>query len=154
MVFTTTHAIRAYHHWCCEMNPSNGELYSIQHFVIKFVSDLRQIGDFFSSTNKTDLPDINGKKMLKVGLNTKNPNPCFSQITSVCFNRKRQTNSLTNTRQGLDFQRHMSWSFLHWTVRGETWSICFVAISEIVDHITFLITEILGQMKVVSEWVV
>jgi hypothetical protein len=37
-------------------NPVHGEVYSIQHYVIKFVSDLRQIGGFlrwFSSTNKT-----------------------------------------------------------------------------------------------------
>ena len=40
-------------------NPTHGEVYSIQHYVIKFVSDLRQVGCFFqdapvSSTNKTD----------------------------------------------------------------------------------------------------
>ena len=27
-------------------NPVHGEMYSIQHYVIKFVSDLRQVGDF------------------------------------------------------------------------------------------------------------
>jgi hypothetical protein len=27
-------------------NPANGEVYSIQHYVIKFVSDLRQVGGF------------------------------------------------------------------------------------------------------------
>jgi hypothetical protein len=27
-------------------NPVNGEVYSIQHNVIKFVSDLRQVGGF------------------------------------------------------------------------------------------------------------
>jgi len=33
-------------------NPVHGEVYSIQHYVIKFVSDLRQVGGFlwFSST--------------------------------------------------------------------------------------------------------
>ena len=41
-------------------NPAHGEVYSIQHYVIKFVSDLRQVGSFLlstpvSSTNKTDL---------------------------------------------------------------------------------------------------
>jgi hypothetical protein len=60
-------------------NPAHGEEYSIQHFVIKFVSDLRQVGGFLwvllfpppikltvtfsvytviSSTNKTDRHDI------------------------------------------------------------------------------------------------
>ena len=29
-------------------NPVHGEVYSIQHYVIKFVSDLRQVCGFFS----------------------------------------------------------------------------------------------------------
>ena len=46
------------------LNPTHGEVYSIQHYVIKFVSDLRQVGGWFSpgppvySTNKTDCHDI------------------------------------------------------------------------------------------------
>jgi hypothetical protein len=28
------------------LNPVHGEVYSIQHYVIKFVSDLRQVGGF------------------------------------------------------------------------------------------------------------
>ena len=28
------------------LNPTNSEVYSIQHYVIKFVSDLRQVGGF------------------------------------------------------------------------------------------------------------
>jgi hypothetical protein len=28
------------------LNPVHGEVYSIQHYVIKFVSDLRQVGIF------------------------------------------------------------------------------------------------------------
>ena len=39
------------------VNPAHGEVYSIQHYVNKFVSDLRQVGGFqatpVSSTNKT-----------------------------------------------------------------------------------------------------
>jgi len=27
-------------------NPAHGEVYSMQHYVIKFVSDLRQVGGF------------------------------------------------------------------------------------------------------------
>jgi len=27
-------------------NPARGEVYSIQHYVLKFVSDLRQVGGF------------------------------------------------------------------------------------------------------------
>jgi len=52
---------------------STGEMYSIQHYVIEFVSDLRQVGGFLpgtpvSSTNKTDHHDII-EILLKVALN-------------------------------------------------------------------------------------
>jgi hypothetical protein len=49
----------------------SGEMYSKQHYVIRFVSDLRQVGGFlwFSSTNKTDSHDIT-EILLKVVLNT------------------------------------------------------------------------------------
>ena len=50
-------------------NPVHGEVYSIQHYVIKFVSDLLQSVVF--STNKTDLHDII-KILLKVALNSIN----------------------------------------------------------------------------------
>jgi hypothetical protein len=55
-------------------NPVQGEVYSIQMYVIKFVSDLQQVGGFFSgtpvsSTNKTDHNDIT-EILLKVALNT------------------------------------------------------------------------------------
>ena len=40
-------------------NPVNDEVYSIQHYVIKFISDLQEVSGFsldtpVSSTNKTD----------------------------------------------------------------------------------------------------
>ena len=44
--FTTTCAIRAYHHESCEFEPVHGEVYLIQHYVIKFVSNLRQVDGF------------------------------------------------------------------------------------------------------------
>ena len=51
------------------------EVYSMQHYVIKFGSDLRQVGGFLpvSSTNKTYYHDIN-EILLKVTLNTINLN--------------------------------------------------------------------------------
>jgi len=57
-------------------NPIYGKVYSIQHYVIKFVSDLQQVGGFLlgtpvSSTNKTDHHDI-AKILLTVALNTIN----------------------------------------------------------------------------------
>jgi hypothetical protein len=39
--FITPFAISAYHHLRC-----SGEVYSIHHYVIKFVSDLRLVGGF------------------------------------------------------------------------------------------------------------
>jgi hypothetical protein len=52
-------------------NPSHDEVYSIQHYVIKFVSDLRLIGGFlqvlrFPPPDHHDIAEI----LLKVALNT------------------------------------------------------------------------------------
>ena len=61
-------------------NPVHGEVYSIQHYVIKFAT-----GRWFSpvsSTNKTDLHDII-KILLKVVLNTINLTP----LLLTCFIR-------------------------------------------------------------------
>ena len=38
--FTATYAISAYHHYRCEFESRPGKVYSIEHYVIKFVSDL------------------------------------------------------------------------------------------------------------------
>ena len=53
-------------------NPAHAEVYPIQHYVIKLVSYLRQVGDFlwvlrFPSTNKTDHHDVT-EILLKVAL--------------------------------------------------------------------------------------
>ena len=44
--FITAYAISAYHHKCGVFQPSAGEVYLIQHYVIKFVSDLWQVSGF------------------------------------------------------------------------------------------------------------
>ena len=59
-----------------ELESRSGEVYSIQHYVIKFVSDLRQVCGFLlitpvSSTNKTDRHDFT-EILLKITLNTIN----------------------------------------------------------------------------------
>jgi hypothetical protein len=60
---------------------SSGEVYLIQHYVVKCVSDLRMVGDFLdtpiSSTNKTGSHDIT-EILLKVALNT-------ITLTTLCF---------------------------------------------------------------------
>jgi hypothetical protein len=42
--FTTTYAISSYHQCCCEFESRTGR--GVQHYVIKFVSDLRQVCGF------------------------------------------------------------------------------------------------------------
>ena len=58
-------------------NPAHCEVYSIQHYVIKFVIDLRQVGGFlralrFPPPIKTDRHDIS-EILLKVASNIHNP---------------------------------------------------------------------------------
>jgi hypothetical protein len=58
----------------CEFESRSGEVYSIYHYVIKFVSDLRQVDGFFRVFRfpppiKTDCHDIT-KILLIVALNT------------------------------------------------------------------------------------
>ena len=70
--FTTTCAISVYHH--LSSNPIPDEVYLIEHYVIKFVSNLRQFP--ISSINKTDGHDIT-EIFLKVALSTINPRFSF-----------------------------------------------------------------------------
>ena len=64
------------------LNPVHGEVYSIQIYVIKFVSALRQVSGFLqTSTNKSDRHDI-AEILLKVVLNTINQ-PIISKEMSV-----------------------------------------------------------------------
>jgi len=44
--FITSYAISAYHHEHCEFESHSDEVYSIQHYVIKFVRNLLQVGGF------------------------------------------------------------------------------------------------------------
>ena len=46
--FKTTYAVSAYHHWCCVFESRSGR--DVQHYVIKFVSDLRQVGGYHVKT--------------------------------------------------------------------------------------------------------
>jgi len=53
--FMTTYVISVYRNYCCEFESCSFEMFSIQHYVIKFVSDVRQVvfsGYSGSSTNK------------------------------------------------------------------------------------------------------
>ena len=48
--FTTTYAIAAYHHWCCGFDSRSGR--GVLHYVIKFVSDLKEVGCFLRVLQK------------------------------------------------------------------------------------------------------
>jgi hypothetical protein len=43
-IYFFIHYWTAHHHWCCEFESLSGR--GVQHYVIKFVSDLRQVGGF------------------------------------------------------------------------------------------------------------
>ena len=54
----------------CEFESRSGEVYSLQHYVIQFVSDLHKVGGTpVSFTNKTDRCDVT-EISLKMALNT------------------------------------------------------------------------------------
>ena len=71
--YITTYEISAYHHYSCAFESRSGEVYSIQQYVMKFVSDLWQVGGFSGysgfPSNKTDRHDTT-EIFLKVALNT------------------------------------------------------------------------------------
>jgi hypothetical protein len=59
--FATTNAISAYHYWCCECESRPGR--GVQHYVIKCVSDLRQVGSFIK-IKKYEWPKVQLKRSL------------------------------------------------------------------------------------------
>jgi len=71
-------------------NPAHGEVYSIQHYVIKFVSDLRQVGRFLRMLRfppPIKLTATITKILLKLALNTvtRNPKICIGR---ACLRRR------------------------------------------------------------------
>jgi hypothetical protein len=92
--FTTTYAINAYHHLCCEFESRSCEVYLIQHYVIKFISDLWQVVGFlrvlrFHATKKTDRHNITESRWspIKYCLRKKNNvTPFFIGVMAMVFN--------------------------------------------------------------------
>jgi hypothetical protein len=56
-------------------NPADGEVYSMKHYVIKFISDLRQVGDFLWVLWFP--PSI--KNIVEIGVKHHNPNPMLTK---------------------------------------------------------------------------
>ena len=117
--FTITYAaISAYHHWCCDFESRSGR--GVQHYVIKFVSDLRQ---WFSpctpvsSINKTDRHDIT-EILLKVALNTIKANQTILPEASLsCTETSVMPSELCFLGESCRYKDH--WS----TVWVTNWSI-------------------------------
>jgi hypothetical protein len=98
--FTTTYAISAYHHSRCEFESRLGEVYSIQHSVIKFVIDGSVVFSWYSGflhqkTNRHHIVEI----LLKVALNTITLTPYvfLSSFETILTSIEKSTYSL-NTR--------------------------------------------------------
>jgi len=64
-------------------NPVHGEVYSIQQYVIKFVSDLRQAGGFLRFPPSKNLPPRYSWNIVKSGVKHHKPN-----ISHTCKDKK------------------------------------------------------------------
>jgi len=90
--FIATYAVNGYHHSCCEFESHSGEVYPIQHYVIKLVSDLRQVGGFLGvlwfPLSLIWQPRCNWN-IVESDIKHHNPNPCSghgsSSIERGCF---------------------------------------------------------------------
>ena len=85
--FTTTYAISAYHHWCCEFESRWG--WSVQHYVIKVCQWLVtgrwfSPGPLVSSTKKANCHNI-AEIWLKVALNTIKQTCMGDRVTSCLW---------------------------------------------------------------------
>jgi hypothetical protein len=66
---TTSYAINAYHHKSCEFEFRSAKVYSIQQYVIQFVSDLRQVGGFLWVLQYPSQIKLTATILLKVAFN-------------------------------------------------------------------------------------
>ena len=85
--FTTTYAISAYHHWCCEFESQSG--WGVQHYMIKFVSDLRQVSGFHGSSgflHQYNWPPRYNWNIVESGI--KHHQTKSKQILNTCHVRK------------------------------------------------------------------
>jgi hypothetical protein len=67
-------------------NPAHGEVYSIQHYVIKFASYWQQVGSFFRVLQFPPPIKLTAKILLKLVLNTTTLTPVSEQILFWCLN--------------------------------------------------------------------
>ena len=106
--FITTHAISVYHHKRCEFEPCSGEVYSIQHYVIKFVSDLRQVGLHYNITISSHM-DV--REILKFPSEIKKKRIPPSKI--------KMFNSLFDLTVPASSQSKISMNMIHLTIKKQ-----------------------------------
>jgi len=109
--FTTTYAISTYYHQSYELESHSGGVYTILHYVIKFVRNLRANWLFSPvfTTNKTDRHDII-EILLKVTLNTINPvsvKRVTRDIGIATSTVNKAYNHVTTLISGIIFGRHL-----------------------------------------------
>jgi hypothetical protein len=93
--FTTTYAISAYPHRCCEFQSRSGR--GLQHYVIKFVSDLRQVGGEYAV--KIVVIHVSSNLMLTLIESRKYIKPLYYRTNNatklkVALNTIKQTNHI------------------------------------------------------------
>ena len=88
--FLTTCAIDAYHRYSCGFESVHGEVYTIQHYVIKFVIDFQQIGGFLRFPPPIKLTTTIAEMLFKVAVNTISPSFYLTRIWTC--SGKRSTN--------------------------------------------------------------
>ena len=109
----------------------HGDVYSIKYYVIKLVSDLRQVGGFLrilpvSSTHKTDTHDI-AEMLLNVALNTKTLTlleacgQMLITLTSLISLTSRPVKASNLVEEAFTHSRH-----IFWLVLCHSWSFLFV----------------------------
>jgi len=99
--FTTTYAISAYQHSRCEFESRSDEVNLKQHYVIKFVSDLHEVGGFLSVLRFPSPIKMTAtiEILLKVALNT---------ITLICL-----LSCVSSINQRVMIQKNGTNTFIH-----------------------------------------
>ena len=97
------------------LNTALGEVYSIQHYVIKFVSDLRQVSGFIRVLRFPPAINLTAWRyswnIVECGVKHHNPNPLFCQITNYHVIRIYKNIPIAEIKQNKDASKQfdLSW---------------------------------------------
>ena len=113
MVDGFTYAISAYHHWCCEFESRSGR--GVQHYVIKLVSDLRQVGGFLRYNWNIVESGVKHHQTNKQTIQNTG-----EVIIQYCHHRARHHIARFKTRTikiiGLSFGKKINSSHIYWLI--------------------------------------